>query len=65
MKNLKLKQGDRVEVNGVVNYDDIDYNVSTGATVVEVYDDESLLTLDTIDGDGNVTVYVSNHIISR
>lgn len=59
-----MKQGDRVHINGDTSELWIaDYNVrvSTGATVEETpekYAKKVLLTLDSIDGETNVSCYV-------
>ena len=59
-----MKKGDRVYVSGNSDelwIEDYDVNVSTDATVEETpgkYAKKVLLTLDSIDGEGNVCCYV-------
>lgn len=66
-----LKQGDRVWLSGdSAEFWIEDYNVrvTSGATVVETpkpTDKKVLVTIDTIDGDSNVTVFVRRTLLER
>lgn len=54
----------KVFISGEVTYGDCDYRVCSPATLLEVGEIASLVTIDEIDGDSNATVYVANKYIN-
>ena len=60
-----MKNHDRVYVSGEIKYGSNVYRVASTATLLEKGDEESLVSIDSIDGDSNVWIYVKNNIINE
>ena len=53
----------RVYISGEVKYGDATYRVASGATLLEKGKKKSYVSIDMVDGDSNVCLYVNNDII--
>lgn len=65
MKQKEMNINDKVFISGPVKYGDEEYRVSCNGTIIEIGRIQSLVNVENIDGDGNVSTFVKNKFLFK